>query len=228
MAKDISELKGLDPAQSQQRLLELEHQPSVRNKVLFGTSSEQRPRDTEPPQKSPRKPQEGHGPRPQPNLPLIPVVHDLPPDERACPACGCEMERMGNQSEDSEEIDVLARQFAVLLHKRLKYRCDCNGAVVTAPGPVKLQEGGRYSVAVIPRESQGRALSLLDQPHHPVDEQPHGARAQELGHRSKGPLRLPVTARDRGGRDPLHLARIRQALRGGPQGLLAHAGVPEP
>ncbi len=152
MAKEISELKGLDPAHSQQRLLELEQQLNVRNKMLFGTSSEKRPRnndgDTESPPPTPAsRPRNGHGPRSQPELPLIEVVHDLPPDKRGCPACGGELERMGDQSEDSEEIDVLARQFAVLLHKRLKYRCDCNGAVVTAPGPVKLQEGGRYSPA---------------------------------------------------------------------------------
>lgn len=151
MAKEISELKGIDPGQG--RLMELEQQLYVRNKMLFGTSSERRPREPgkeaepAPPKPAPKPPREGHGPRQQERLPQIPVIHDLPPDERTCKACGGEMERMGSQSEDSEEIDVLARQFAVLLHKRLKYRCDCNGAVVTAPGPVKLQEGGRYSVA---------------------------------------------------------------------------------
>ncbi len=158
MAKEISELKGLDPAQSQQRLLELEHQLNVRNKMLFGESSEPRHRTSdaepgvppEPPFESPLEPRKrkGHGPRSQPKLPLIPVIHDVPPDKQTCPACGGKLELMKGRSEDSEEIDVLARQFAVLLHKRLKYRCDCNGAVVTAPGPVKLQEGGRYSVAV--------------------------------------------------------------------------------
>jgi transposase len=51
------------------------------------------------------------------------------------------------QTEDSEEISVIERRFVVTTHKRQKYRCRCNAAILTAPGPLKLIEGGRYSLA---------------------------------------------------------------------------------
>ncbi len=31
-------------------------------------------------------------------------------------------------------------------HKRQKYACSCHAVVNTAPGPLKLIEGGRYSI----------------------------------------------------------------------------------
>ena len=54
---------------------------------------------------------------------------------------------MGQQTEDSEEITVVKRQFVIVVHKRQKYRCRCNASVQTAPGPLKLIPGGRYSLA---------------------------------------------------------------------------------
>lgn len=50
------------------------------------------------------------------------------------------------QIEDSEEISVIERRFVVTTHKRQKYRCACNAAILTAPAPQKLIEGGRYSL----------------------------------------------------------------------------------
>src|SRR5574339_252212 len=35
-----------------------------------------------------RPPQPGHGPRPQPTLPVVEIRHELPADDRQCPACG--------------------------------------------------------------------------------------------------------------------------------------------
>ena len=53
---------------------------------------------------------------------------------------------MGDQAEESEEITVVERRFLRVRHRRHKYRCRCNGCVVTAPGPAKLIPGGRYSI----------------------------------------------------------------------------------
>lgn len=92
--------------------------------------------------------QRGHGPRPQPKLALEEQVHELPPDERNCPACNGQLEPMGEQFEESEEVTVVQRQFKLITRRRRKYRCRCNGAVVTAPGPEGhlVRPGGRYSV----------------------------------------------------------------------------------
>jgi transposase len=99
------------------------------------------------PQARSRRPgQPGHGPSPQANLPTETRVHELPPNERDCTVCGGTLEAMAGQSEDCEEITVTERSYRLVLNQRQKYRCRCNGNVVTAPGPLKLIPGGRYSL----------------------------------------------------------------------------------
>jgi transposase len=53
---------------------------------------------------------------------------------------------VGRPERRLEEITVVERQFIVRKHQRKKYRCKHGCAPVTAPGPLKLVEGGRYSV----------------------------------------------------------------------------------
>jgi transposase len=38
--------------------------------------------------RSSRPAQPGHGPRPQPTLPIVEIRHELPTEARPCPACG--------------------------------------------------------------------------------------------------------------------------------------------
>ncbi|HEV7670566.1 MAG TPA: IS66 family transposase [Thermoanaerobaculia bacterium] len=100
-----------------------------------------------PEKKTSRRPdQPGHGPSPQANLPLVEQVHELPQDERGCSACGGTLDPMEGQYEESEEITVTERSYTLVIHRRQKYRCRCNGCVATAPGPLKLIPGGRYSL----------------------------------------------------------------------------------
>ena len=87
----------------------------------------------------------GHGPRAQPTLPSVEIRHELAPDQRACPACGGELSEMTGQTEDSERITTVKLTYQVEHHLRQKYRCACNGAVVTAPGPAQVIPGGRYA-----------------------------------------------------------------------------------
>jgi transposase len=127
-------------------MAELEQQLAVRNRMLFGDSSEKRgPKGNKQPAD---REQTGHGPREQPNLPLLETVHTLDDADRVCTSCGGELERWEGQSEDSEEIESIQRCFIRVLHKRLKYRCKCGGCIETAPGPKKLIPGGRYSPSV--------------------------------------------------------------------------------
>lgn len=126
---------------------ELDYQKDLlarREKELFSPSSERRPTGKKPAEGDATR--RGHGPTPQPNLKLVEVAHDLPAEKRDCPACGGTLVEMGDQTEDAEEISVLAKEFIRILHRRKKYRCACNGHVETAPGPEKLIAGGRYSV----------------------------------------------------------------------------------
>ncbi len=152
LAKEIARLRGIDPAQSplleleklQQRIAQLE-------RLTFGATSERRAdgdeagTDVEPVAAAPA-PRKGHGPRTQPTLPMVDVVHELPEAERACGACGKERSPIPGQAETSEEITVVRRRFEIVRHVRTKYLCACEEKpVTTAPMPARLIPGGRYS-----------------------------------------------------------------------------------
>ena len=77
----------------------------------------------------------------------VEIRHELAPDQRACPACGGELCEMTGQAETSDRITTVKLTYQVEHHIRQKYRCGCNGAVVTAPAPPTLIPGGRYAPA---------------------------------------------------------------------------------
>jgi transposase len=104
-------------------------------------------RDPAVPSSTPRRSPPGHGPREQPALPIVEIRHELAPDQRQCPACGGHVTEMAGQYETSARITTVKLTYQVEQHLRQKYRCACNGAVVTAPGPVQLTPGGRYAPA---------------------------------------------------------------------------------
>jgi transposase len=146
----LAGLQGKDGAAALQLELEaLKELLSKREKALFGDSSEKRPSspsDSEASAPEPKR-RKGHGPRPQLELPVVEVLHVLDEPCQDCPCCGGHLAEMKDQTEDSDEVTVVERQFLLARHRRQKYRCQCNGAVVTAPGPAKLIPGGRYSPA---------------------------------------------------------------------------------
>ena len=135
LAARIAELEGVEAAQA---ALEL---PDLR----IGAAEEKAPQSAEKPPKKPRKPQTGHGPTPQLELPVEVTEYRLD-ESPECPACGGEMSIWPGQFEESEEITVVETSFKISCQMRAKYRCACHGAVVTAPGPEKLIPGGRYSI----------------------------------------------------------------------------------
>jgi transposase len=71
--------------------------------------------------------------------------HVLDGADRVCTACGGSLEEMG-QAEESEEVDVIEREFVVRKHVRKKYRCRCGACIETAPASPRLLPGGRYSL----------------------------------------------------------------------------------
>lgn len=149
LTTELLSLKGGDAEQLKLRIAELEQQIANKNRMLFGESSERRVGDepSSPPEPAPPKPpKKGHGPKAQPSLPIEPVVHELDEADKVCTSCGEKLEAWEGQFEISEEIDVVPRRFVLKKHMRQKYRCRCGGCIETAPGPVKLFEGARYSV----------------------------------------------------------------------------------
>jgi transposase len=146
MAKEIARLKELSPEQLQREIARQGEQLTKLRRKVFGASTERRPNPA-PPDKPEKKPKRGHGPTTQTKLPKREVHHRLADDERECPVCQGMLEEMGELTEDAEEITVEKRRFFVDKHLRHKYRCGrCNSVVKTAPGPLRLILGGRYSV----------------------------------------------------------------------------------
>lgn len=134
-AQRIAQLEGRELTQAELDLLGavLESSPAT------APSPERRAEE-----KKPKRPQQGHGPHPQPELPREERLFELPEDERTCSVCDGQLEEMG-LSEDSEQITLVERTYKVVVVRRKKYRCRCNANVVTTPGPSKLIAGGRYS-----------------------------------------------------------------------------------
>lgn len=46
----------------------------------------------------------------------------------------------------AQEVDVVELKYVLKKHRRQKYRCGCGACIETAPGPIKLFPGARYSV----------------------------------------------------------------------------------
>jgi transposase len=73
------------------------------------------------------------------HLPREEVV--IEPESTTCPCCQGAMHRIGE--EVSERLDVIPAAFRVLVTRRPKYGCrTCESAVVQAPAPARLIEGG--------------------------------------------------------------------------------------
>lgn len=174
LQKELAELTGADAEQLYMALLqELESRQKTASPETETETESESGGDDESAASDERekKTRKGHGPREQRNLPVQEVLNELGPEERECPACGGELEPMGTVAEESEVITTVRRQFVLQRHRCQKYRCRCNGAVVTAPGPTRLRRGGRYSVEFgvdvavskyldhIPLERQVRAMS---------------------------------------------------------------------
>jgi transposase len=153
---------GADVVAIQGELEALKIQLAQREQALFGRSSEKRPKgeDPESPAAAPRT-RRGHGPTPQPRLPVVEQRFTLPDDQTGCPSCGGTLTPIAGQFEESEEITVVERKFVVTRQQRQKYRCRCNGHVATAPGPIKLQDGARYSPAFAVEVATAKYLDHL-------------------------------------------------------------------
>lgn len=144
---ELAQLRGQDgERQLSLELAKLQDQVAHLQRKLFGTSSEKRPKDDEKAAKAEKDSRRGHGPRPQPELPIEPVDHEVDDADRICGLCGDPMEDWEGQTEDSDEVTVVQRSFKIIRHQRKKCRCPRGCSIVTAPPPPKLMAGGHYSV----------------------------------------------------------------------------------
>lgn len=154
LTRELLELKGGGPEQLKLKLAELEEQLAARNRALFGKASEKRKRPGKRAKGNDSEPQSGHGPKEQPELRQIEINVALDATdegkkvgETVCEHCQKAVEMWDGQFEESEEIDVITREFVVKKIRRQKARCECCRTIVTAPAPLKLFPGARYSIA---------------------------------------------------------------------------------
>ncbi|MDE3070407.1 MAG: IS66 family transposase [Acidobacteriota bacterium] len=162
LTKKLLELQGADKGQLELKLAQLEEQLAQARQRLYGESSEKRPRpEGAAAVAEERRPQRGHGPRAQPELPVVEQLHTLEEPDKTCPSCGGQLAAWEGQVEQSEEVDVVERRFVLVKHRRQKYRCRCQGCVETAAAPPKLQEGSRYSVGFAIEVATGKYLDHL-------------------------------------------------------------------
>jgi transposase len=146
LTEQLAQATGSDAGKLQQEIELLQQQLDRRTRELYGTSSEKRPAAKQPSDDESKKKRRGHGPRPQPNLPIIEEIHELDEADTICPRCGKPLKELAGQYEESDEIDVIHKEYKIVRHKRKKYVCECGEVVETALGPRKLIPGGRYSV----------------------------------------------------------------------------------
>ncbi len=91
----------------------------------------------------PRKTNRGSLPS---HLERIEQVVDV--EDKACPCCGGALHQIGEDV--SERLDVVPTTFRVLVTRRPRYGCrSCESAVVQAPAPARIVEGGIPTEALI-------------------------------------------------------------------------------
>ena len=137
--KELEALKG-DPKELQQTL-ELLQTLTKKAQEAAPPPSARTGRD-----RSKDKPRGKFGPKPQPALPVEPMLFELDDADRVCPSCGGELSPMTGQFETSELIDVIEVSYRLVQVQQQKYVCRCGSCVETAPGPERAAPGSRYSL----------------------------------------------------------------------------------
>lgn len=143
LLRENLQLKGMSPEQLQQALTLIDEQLQ-QTKFETPARSPSTERRGESSGGGEKKRQKGHGPRAQPNLPVVTEPHELDKADLACPECGGQLALWEGQADESEEVDVVERRFVMKKHVRHKYRCRC-GCIEMADMPARLVPGGRYS-----------------------------------------------------------------------------------
>lgn len=125
----------LDPDQLQLALEEVE--------TALAAAEHARDKASRAPAERPRKTNRGSLPA---HLERIEQVVDV--EDKVCPCCGGALHQIGEDV--AERLDVVPTTFRVLVTRRPRYGCrSCESAVVQAPAPARIVEGGIPTEALI-------------------------------------------------------------------------------
>jgi transposase len=144
--KENYQLRNLQISDNQLKLI-LEEQLASLRADIFGASSErykkpEKNKVIEAPKPRIKKPSERY-----PNIPVREITIAISPEPH-CESCGEIMSDSG-MTEDSEQLTVIPKKFEILLQKRVKYRCQCQSCIITAPNPARVIPGSAYSDEMI-------------------------------------------------------------------------------
>lgn len=129
----------------------LEAENAKLRKELFGKKSERKPRSQA--AKSPRKktaetPRTGPSALDTADLPEETVEHEVPDEAKTCEVCGGEDFVEMPTDEESVLYTYEPARLVRVRHRRKKCACRNGCGIVTAPGPPKVVEGGRFSASL--------------------------------------------------------------------------------
>ena len=141
------ELRNLKITDSQ-ILLVMQEQLDSQRDAQYCASSERYKKPEK--KESPKEPPKPRVKKPSERYPNIPVREERITQTPApdCPCCGKEMTDSG-MTEDSEQLTVIPKKHEIVKVMRTKFRCTCQGAVVTAPAPPRIIPGSSYSDEMI-------------------------------------------------------------------------------
>ena len=144
---ELAQRDGRAAAIEQMKILEEE---LAKLKAMhFAPSSEKRRGDGTETPKSPEersKPKTGHGPTPQPRLPIEEKTYEITPADAVCEECGKPLLPKNGLAQESELITVVGIEVKLEKVTQLVYGCGCPDKLTTAPGPERVVDGGRYSL----------------------------------------------------------------------------------
>lgn len=149
LVRENYELRGLQLTDSQLTLILNEQLDELKSKI-FGRSSERYKKSVKTGDEGSKPPPKARIKKPSERYPNLAVREEeikqdpLP----SCPCCGDAMSDSG-MTEDSEQLTVIPKKYEIIRQKRAKYRCSCQGAIVTAPTPARILPGSTYSDEMI-------------------------------------------------------------------------------
>jgi len=136
----------------EQIVLMMKEQLGSLREAQYGASSERYKKPKKPDEKKdePKAPDKPRVKKPSERYPGLPINERCMIEDPAplCPCCAKTMTPSG-MTEDSEQLTVIPKKYEILRLMRMKYRCTCQGAVVTVPSPPRITPGGSYSDEMI-------------------------------------------------------------------------------
>jgi transposase len=145
--REIYKLKYQHLTNTQLTLVLNEHLAQMRREQ-YGASSERYKKPVKTPEeKQPPKPRVKLPSERYPNIPVREVIITQTPLP-ACTVCSDDM-KATSMFDVSEQLNVIPKQYEIILQKQVKYSCDCHSCLVTAEAPPRIIPGSSYSDEMI-------------------------------------------------------------------------------